>query len=127
MEQQNDNLRERLLSRLPQPESLPRYQEETASLMAKHEKALFWERVTARTVSLLGIVLYILVNSSWGPRLNTDGRILLDAVAAILVLTGGMLGLGYLIYRSKVDILKEVKQVQLQILELHAKLETSQR
>jgi hypothetical protein len=49
MDQKNNNLRERLLSRLPQPENIAAYREETASLLAKHEKALFWEKVTAIT------------------------------------------------------------------------------
>jgi hypothetical protein len=36
----------------------------------------------------------------------------------------GLVGdLGYRIYRSKVDMLKEVKQVQLQVLELQASLQ----
>ncbi len=38
MEQQNDTLRERLLSRLPQPENLAGFARETASLLAKHER-----------------------------------------------------------------------------------------
>ena len=45
MEKQNDSMRERLLARLPQPENLAGYREETASLLAKHEKALFWEKM----------------------------------------------------------------------------------
>ena len=44
MEQQNDTLRERLLSRLPQPENLAAYREETASLLAKHQRALSREK-----------------------------------------------------------------------------------
>ena len=43
MEKKNDSLRERLLAHLPQPENLEGYREDTASLLAKHEKALFWE------------------------------------------------------------------------------------
>ena len=54
MEKQNDSMRERLLARLPQPENLAAYREETASLLAKHEKALFWEKMPS-------IVCYVIV------------------------------------------------------------------
>ena len=36
MEKGSDGLRERLLARLPQPENIAAYQEETESLLAKH-------------------------------------------------------------------------------------------
>ena len=42
MEKQNENLRDRLLARLPQPENLAAYREETASILAKNDKKLFW-------------------------------------------------------------------------------------
>jgi len=42
MEKENSSMRDRLLARLPQPENSAAYREETASLMAKHEKALCW-------------------------------------------------------------------------------------
>lgn len=125
MEQQNDNLRERLLSRLPQPENLPRYQEETASLMVRHERALFWERWTANITVWIGAALYFVVISSWGAKLYASQRIGIEVGAALFLFTGAMQGLRYWVSRSKVDILKEVKQVQLQILELQAKVETS--
>jgi hypothetical protein len=39
MEKGSDGLRERLLARLPQPENVAGYREETAVLLAKHERA----------------------------------------------------------------------------------------
>lgn len=122
MEKGSNGLRERLLARLPQAENVAGYREETLSLLAKHERALFWEKVTARTVTWLGVAVFMLANSTWGPKLDPNGIIVLDTIAGLLFFTGAINELGYRISRSKVDLLKEVKQVQLQILELQASL-----
>lgn len=126
MEKGSDGLRERLLARLPQAENVAGYREETESLLARHERALYWENVTARTVSWLGIGLFMFTNNpTWGPKLNTYGTVLLDTLSVVLFFAGALMLLGYWISRSKVDLLKEVKQVQLQVLELQASIEKS--
>jgi hypothetical protein len=127
MEQRNDNLRERLLSRLPQPENLPRFQQETASLMARHERALFWERWTARIIVWLGMALYFLRISAWGQKLPANPKMVFIAMAALLVFGGAMSGLEYVVNRAKVDTLKEIKQIQIQLLELQARLDKTDR
>jgi hypothetical protein len=119
MEQGNSSLRERLLARLPQPENVAAYREETAALMAKHERALYWDRVMARTLTFMGAGFFILATSTWGRKLYPDGTIPLE-VLALLLFFAGVNELGYRISRAKVDLLKETKQVQLQVLELHA-------
>ncbi len=128
----NDNLRERLLSRLPQPENLPRFQEGTASLLARHERALFWERVFAGTTTCLGTAVLFLAFSPWAHNLGTSylgtsERSALVVSAALLFFYGAISELRYWVSRSKVDILKEVKQIQLQVLEVQAKLDAGQR
>jgi hypothetical protein len=123
MEQGNSSLRERLLARLPQPENREVYREETAALMARHERALFWERVTGTSVAWLGIGVYMFANSfTMRPKLDTHAIGLLDGLAVVLFFTGALMLLGYSISRNKVDLLKEIKQVQLQMLELQASL-----
>jgi hypothetical protein len=122
MQKENSSIRERLLSRLPQPENLPAYREETASLLARHEKALFWEKWTAVPIVWLGLALWMLTNSTWGLSLNINERLAFNSFAVILVISGGLNSLKYWVNRSKVDLLKEVKQVQLQLLEFQASL-----
>jgi hypothetical protein len=123
MEKGSDGLRARLLARLPQPENRHIYREEIGVLMAKHERALDWERATARMVAFAGILLFILTNNvALSSRLDTHGVALLDGVSVVLFFAGAMMMVGYSISRGKVDLLKEVKQVQLQILELQASL-----
>jgi type VI protein secretion system component VasF len=122
MEKQNESMRERLLARLPQPENLAAYREETASLLAKHEKALFWEKMPG--VVFLGLAAFILMNGWF--RAHKIGATIDQFTwlwAGFFYFVGIFLGLSYLINRSKVDTLKEVKQVQLQILEIQASLE----
>jgi hypothetical protein len=128
MEKQNDSsMRERLLARLPQPQNLEAFREETASLMARHERALFWEKWSFRTFALLGVALWLFASSSLIPLetrnlLGANEKIYLSAVGGLLFFMGLLYALGYQVSQSKVDLLKEVKQVQLQVLELQASL-----
>ncbi|HEY1902723.1 MAG TPA: hypothetical protein VGG56_09850 [Terracidiphilus sp.] len=123
MEPRNDGMRERLLARLPQPENVVAYREQTELLLAKHERALYWEKVTGTTVTWFGIALFMLANNhTWGLKLDTHTIAFFDVLAIVLFFTGALNLLGYWISRNKVDILKEVKQVQLQVLELQASL-----
>jgi hypothetical protein len=123
MEKGNESIRERLLARLPQAENVAAYRQDTESLLAKHERALFWEKVSARTVCWLGVAVYMLANSTWGRgKFDTHGAALFDALAVVLFFAGALNLLGYCISRNKVDLLRELKQVQLQILELQASL-----
>jgi hypothetical protein len=123
MEKQNDSMRERLLARLPQPENLASYREETASLLAKHEKALFWEKMPS-TLFEVTAAAFLMAFIFWGKKLNLTTTYIVS-VWAFLFFVGVTFDLRYRIYRSRVDTLKELKQVQLQILEVQATLQKS--
>jgi p-aminobenzoyl-glutamate transporter AbgT len=123
MEQKNDNLRERLLSHLPQPENLAAYREETASLLAKHEKALSTEKWSA--IALAYCVLALFFFCDWIMKyrpLDTGAQFGFLGGILVFVLFAGILVVKSLIYASQVATLKELKQVQLQVLELQASL-----
>jgi hypothetical protein len=122
MERKNDGLRERLLSRLPQPENLAGYREETASLLAKHERALFWEKMPSIVCSTSAFAI-VMADNFWGQKLGATTTHFIQFWAGLLFFVGVFSDLRYNIYRSKVDILKEVKQVQLQMLELQASIQ----
>jgi len=123
MEQQSDSLRERLLSRLPQPENLAAYRKETADLLAKHDRALSTEKWTTAALSLCGVAAMIffswMVNAHPG---DTNGQLRFLGGTLVFVLLVAIIGIRLPIYASQVATLKEIKQVQLQILELHASL-----
>jgi hypothetical protein len=122
MEKQNESVRDRLLARLPQPENLAAYREETASLLARHEKAIFWEIFLAQILYWLAAAVWVTVNSTWGPKVDTNGKILLESLAGFLLFMWLFNAMNSRISRSKVDLLKEIKQLQLQVLELQASL-----
>jgi p-aminobenzoyl-glutamate transporter AbgT len=130
MEQRNSSVRDRLLGRLPQPENLKAYQEETESQLAKHEKAMATELWTNRVLSLCAVFLFLLANSIWGPnahpawglKLTQTTIITCDVMAGVLFFLVQLYELQRFIYGNQVKLLKEVKQVQLQVLELQASL-----
>src|SRR5271157_89256 len=125
MEKENNSVRERLLGRLPQPENLAAYREETASLLAKHERALFWEKWTAKVIYFCAVGVIMTSIFIWGPWGGGHANIVPYVTGFLLFFGAGYAALRYYIYRSKVDILKEVKQIQLQLLELQATLNKS--
>ena len=121
MAQQSNDLRERLLAAMPQPENLATYREETTALLARHAKALRWDYVAVNTCYIIAVVLLFL----W-----SDGHWHLDPTmshsfqfgSALMFFVGMIFELRYRIYNSQVATLKELKQVQFQILELQASL-----
>ncbi|MGA2847355.1 MAG: hypothetical protein ABSE46_00065 [Terracidiphilus sp.] len=122
MEKGSDGLRERLLARLPQPENVATYREETVSLLAKHEKALWWESWSFHVLWICTVALIFVGSSDWAQRLDPRASVGFYDLAGLMFVGAFSTGMQYYINRSKVEILKEVKQVQLQVLELQASL-----
>ncbi len=120
MSQQINNLRQGLLAALPQPENLAAYREETAALLAKHARALRWDYISASTLMFIAVGLFWW--SCFPGRLGPQGVHSFQFGAGLFYFVGAMYLLRYSIYKSQVATLKEIKQVQLQILELQASL-----
>lgn len=121
MAQQSNDLRERLLTALPQPENLAAYREETATLLAKHTRALRWDKITANTFVFLAALLFL-----WSFYPGPLGLLAVHSFrfgSAVLYFVGAIFAVQYKVYDSQVATLKEIKQVQLQILELQASLQ----
>lgn len=123
MAQQSSDLRERLLATLPQPENLAAYREETAALLAKHSRAIRWDKVLANTAVFSAVAIAFTWNF-W--RLEAPVLHGLQIGTAVLYFVGLFFHVNSSIYASQVATLKEIKQVQLQILELQASLRTKQ-
>ena len=122
MAQQSNDLRERLLAALPQPENLAAYREETAALLAKHARALRWDKVLANALVFLAVALWFLwtPNQPWHLGAGTIHGF--QVASALMFFFGVIYTARYEIYASQVATLKEIKQIQLQILELQASL-----
>lgn len=125
MAQQSNELRERLLATLPQPENLAAYREETAALLAKHAKALRSDYFTTNVILVIAFVLALLsVGNRW--HLGADTVHFFEFANASMLLAGVIYDVRYRIYKSQIGTLKEIKQVQLQILELQGALKKDQ-
>jgi hypothetical protein len=123
MEQRTESIRELLLSRLPEPKDLPAYRNEVASLLAKHEKAFFWEKWSVYVGYYGGCAFAAWVLLGPGKQfLGKPGGLLIEVLGFVAFMAGAVGILKLFIYRSRIEFLKEVKQVQLQVLELQASL-----
>lgn len=121
MAQQTNNLREGLLAALPQPENLAAYREETAAILARHARALRWDKITLYTFLFLAASLFCW--SFYPGRLGPPAVFSFRFGSALLYFVGAIYAVQYKVYSSQVATLKEIKQVQLQILELQAAIE----
>lgn len=121
MAQQTNDLRERLLAALPEPANFATYREETASLLARHAKALRWARHEALLFGYLTIAFTMLwLQNHW--HFDAGVLIRVQLISAFMALCAAVASLHYYTYSSQIATLKEIKQVQLQILELQASL-----
>jgi len=120
MTQQSENLRDRLLARLPQPENRGAYQAEVAAALETNERRFRREKwyVTALWIYLVGLSTVFLTLG--GYRLDTARGVWFGVLACFWLIAASVELLKHFINRSRVEILKEVKQVLLQVLELQA-------
>jgi len=126
MEPRDDSMRDRLLSHLPQPANLAAYREEVATLLAKNEKGLRRERRMVIELWIFVIAVSILFLWLGGQHLDTFKGPYFVGLACFWFLFGTVYFVAYSINRSRVDILKEVKQVQVQVLELQTLVSKSE-
>jgi hypothetical protein len=123
MEHRDEAMGELLLSRLPRPANLATYQEEVTSLLAENAKRLRRNKWTV-------VRMWIFVVAVSGPFLWMAGRHFdtpqgnwFLGLACFWVLLGAVEVLKYVVQQGRVELLKEIKQTQLQVLELHALLD----
>ncbi len=122
MEPKNESVRDRLLASLPQPENLAAYREEVEASLQKDQRGFRREKwgVGALWVFMVGLSTVFLVLG--GRHLDKPVGLWFGTLACFLLIYPSVELLKHFINRSRVEILKEVKQVQLQVLELQASL-----
>jgi len=116
----NEDMRDRLLARLPQPENLAGYRNEVAALVEKNQKKLRQEKWYSGVI--WGFVAGLGTVFLWqgGKHASAPTGAYLGTFACFFLIYGAVELLKHFINRSRVDLLKEIKQVQLQVLELEA-------
>jgi len=119
MEHRSESIGEQLMSRLPRPTNLAAYQKEVASLLTKNEKMLRRNKWTV-------VRVWMFVTAVSAPFLWMAGRHFDSpqgnwflGLACFWVLFGAVEILKYVVQQGRVELLKEIKQTQLQVLELH--------
>jgi hypothetical protein len=120
MAQQSNDLRERLLAALPQPENLAAYREETAAMLGKHARALSWDKFLGYTL-VIGAIALAWIDDHWHLGAHRLGWF-----PGLMFFVGMTHVVNCKIYDSQVATLKEIKQVQVQILELQKSLRKDQ-
>jgi hypothetical protein len=129
MEPKDDSIRERLLSQLPQPANLPAYREEVALLLEKKEKEVRRERRVMIELWVFTIVVSILFLWMGAQRMGSkavDEAVLgpyFMGCAGFWFLFALVYFVAHAVNRSRLAVLKEVKQVQVQVLELQEMLQ----
>lgn len=125
MEHRGESIGEQLLSRLPRPANLAAYQEEVTSLLAKNEKMLRRNKWTVVRVWIFAVAVSGPFLWMAGRHFNTPQGNWFLGLACFWVLFGAIEILKYVAQQGRVELLKELKQIQLQVLELHGLLSKS--
>jgi hypothetical protein len=115
MQSDHDSLRDRLLGRAPRPTDLDDYRQLVLSTLANNRKRIRRERIAASAFWIFCAAsatawLWFSADSARLPR----GPFL----ACIFFLWGGVEMLKHYINSCRVDLLKEIKELQLQVFEL---------
>jgi hypothetical protein len=122
MENKDDKMQDRLLSRLPNPSNAADYRREVAQLLEKNDKAFLREKWGARALWIFCVCLGTTYLWFGGAKLDTPKAAWFGCLACFWLLIGAVELLKHFINRTRVELMKEVKQVQLQILELQEAL-----
>ncbi len=113
-----NDMRQQLLAQLPQPEDLSKYRDHVAEIIQKDQKRLRVEHV-------LSMLFWIFCAASATAYLwfgNADSHLpRAPFLACIFFLWGGVELLKHRIHAAQVEVQKDLKQLQLQVLEMQAR------
>jgi hypothetical protein len=120
MEPKDKSIREGLLSNLPQPVNLADYRRQVGAMLQKSEKKIRLERMAVTSFWIfcaISATIYLWFDGR--PSSLPKGPFL----ACFMLLWGMTELLKHYINSCRVDLLKEIKQVQVQVLELQSILD----
>jgi hypothetical protein len=127
MDKKPEPLRERLLAQFePDREKLARYRTEVQAMLAQHERTLRWQKWYAGGIWLFVVLLGTGFLVLGGLREDTPVGAWLGLFACFLLISAAVELVKYFINRARVEVLKEVKGLELQVLELKERLQQPQ-
>ena len=108
---------------VPRPESLAEYRREVSALLEKNEKTLRRQKwyATAIWLWVVGMGTALMLLAAMHPEKPRAAWLAASfgSLACFMLIYGAAELTKYFINRVRVELLKETKQVQLQVLELH--------
>jgi hypothetical protein len=121
----NETLRDRLLAQhVPGPEKLARYQKEVAAMLDRNERGLRrekWGMWLLWGFAVAYLVVFLLLSGFWQPTPERTWFCVL-AGAGLLVLCGAVEIVKHFINRARIELLKELKRLELEVLHLRESL-----
>jgi len=125
MEPINEEFRRNLIGQLvPEPGRLERYRQEMTQMLEKNEQGLRRERRWTIVLWLYGVALmtaYLLVSGFYHPTPERSWMAGLAGIAGVL-LYGAIMIVRVLVNQARIELLKELKQIELHVLELDERL-----
>lgn len=122
MADKDEKMHDRLLSRLPDPANVSGYRQEVSRMLEKNDRAFLREKWGARALWVFCVFLGTAYLWFGGAKLDTPKAAWFGCLACFWLLIGAVELLKHFINRSRLELLKELKQVQLQVLELQAEV-----
>jgi hypothetical protein len=128
MEPKDEKLQDRLLSRLPSPSNSAEFRKEVARVLEKNDKVFLRETWAATALwifcVLLGTAFLWLSGEKYGSAPGAKVA-WFGSMACFMLIWAAVEMIKLVINRSRIELLKEIKQVQLQVLELRESVNKS--
>jgi hypothetical protein len=125
MEPINEEFRRNLIGQLvPEPGRLDRYRREMTQMLEKNERGLRFERRFTTVMWLYGVAVmtvFLLVSGFYHPTPERSWMVILVGMGMVL-LYGALMIVRVIINQTRVELLKELKQIELHVLELDERL-----
>jgi|SRR5262245_4868475 len=130
MNDPDDSLRERLLRQhVPEPEKLANYRKETQAMLEREERRLrfYWLFTTAIWIMVVVMgVMYALV-AGWAQDQPTKVYFSIGVTLMMLLLGGAVQLVSVFISRARLEITKDIKGLELRVIELESLLRERNR
>lgn len=125
MEPINNDFRRNLIEQLvPEPGRLERYRKEMTQMLDNNERGLRREKRMTIVLWLFGVTMmtaFLLMSGFYHPTPERSWMATL-ALFAVTLFYGGLEIIKHFVNRSRVELLKELKQIELRLLELDERL-----
>ena len=127
MDNKPEPLRERLLAQFePDREKLATYREEVQAMLEKNERTLRLQKWYAGSIWIFVVLMGTCFMTLAGLYSDKPAAIWLGLSACFFLIGAAVEMVKYFINRSRVEVLKEVKGLELQLLEINERLQPRQ-